>query len=98
MKYFLPHTAANTASYYTSLEQKKFPELSAQRQAAWSQAKGLWNTGVAHMEMAGHQTKEALSSGVERVEKNTGLKIATVVPVGTVPTTAPERADKAKLV
>lgn len=97
-KYFLPHTFDNTAEYYESLEQKHFPQFSEKRQSVWDMVKQHYYTGVSHMERAGEQAKGAFSSGIQNMEQSTGLKIGSVLPVGTVPESAPKLADKSKLI
>lgn len=97
-KYFLPHTFDNTAEYYDSVEHKHFPQFSEKRQDAWSSIKRTYFTGVSHLERTGEQAKDAFASGVHSVENSTGLKLGSVLPTGTVPQSAPELADKTKLV
>ena len=53
---------------------------------------------MSHLERTGEQAKDAFASGVHSVENSTGLKLGSVLPTGTVPQSAPELADKTKLV
>ncbi|WFD43986.1 hypothetical protein MPSI1_002651 [Malassezia psittaci] len=97
-KYLLPHTFDNTADYYESWEQKRFPGFSAQRQNVWTRIQQTYHTGVSHLSRAGDQARDAISSGIEGVENRTGLRVSSAIPTGTVPESAPRLADKSKLI
>lgn len=98
LKYFMPHTFDNSAEYYEKKEQKFCPSFSEKRQATWDFLKQNYHTGISHLERAGYQTRDAISSGIQNVEQSTGLKVGSVFPTGTVPESAPQKADKAKLI
>ncbi|WFC99631.1 hypothetical protein MYAM1_002376 [Malassezia yamatoensis] len=97
-KYLLPHTFDNTADFYESWEQKRFPGFSAQRQNVWTRIQQTYHTGVSHLGRAGDQARDAISSGIEGVENRTGLRVSSAIPTGTVPESAPRLADKSKLI
>jgi len=80
MKYFLPKTSDNLVDYYEQKEQHYAPQFSETRRKNWEQVQQHWYTGVDHLKMTGDKLRSWLSTGVQDVQKTTGLQISTLLP------------------
>lgn len=79
LNYFNPKLATNVGEYYTSIEQAHLPALTEQRQALFQQASKAWKSAEQSVEHAKSSAEHGLKSGLDSVEKSTGLKVANVV-------------------
>jgi len=98
----MPGTFFNCAERYESFERSHYPAFSEKRAAWWADAKKQMSWGVEEIEKASKTTQGALQSGIEGIEKSTGLRVSSVIPQPSAPAApAPslyEREEKAKLV
>ena len=80
MKYFLPKTSDNLVEYYEKKEYQYAPQLSETRRNYWEKAQQYWYTGVDHLTMTGDKLRSLFSTGVQDVQRSTGLQISTLLP------------------
>lgn len=80
MKYFLPKTSENLCEYYEQKEHHYAPEFSDARRSQWEKVQQHWYTGVDHLKMTGEKLRSWFSTGVQDVQKSTGLQISSLLP------------------
>lgn len=79
LNYFLPKTSANLAGYYLELEKRYAPSLTEPRQSLVKSGQKLWHQTEGLVEDARDAAAKGVKSGLEQVEKGTGLRVGDVV-------------------
>ncbi|KAK0556025.1 hypothetical protein OC846_001461 [Tilletia horrida] len=79
LNYFLPKTSSNLAQYYLELENRYFPSLTGPRQGVVDASHRVWNRTEGLVESARDSAAKGVKSGLEQVEKGTGLRVGDVV-------------------
>ncbi|WFD31688.1 hypothetical protein MSPP1_002727 [Malassezia sp. CBS 17886] len=97
LRYFLPHTTTNIAGYYKSVEHSYCPQFSEKRSHLWDTLVAHTSTGVGEASKAARASADSMRSGLQSMEKNTGVKLASLLPQGAKPAApAPVSAEDSK--
>lgn len=76
LNYFLPHTAHNLSLYYQELEARHLPSaVKEQRESLVGSMRGLWGQSEAKVKEGVRVVEGGWSKGLERVERETGLRV-----------------------
>ncbi|KAK0529602.1 hypothetical protein OC834_003625 [Tilletia horrida] len=79
LNYFLPKTSSNLGNYYIELEHRYFPTLTGPRQSIVDASHRIWNRTEGLVEDARDAAAKGVKTGLQQVEKGTGLRVGEVM-------------------
>ncbi|KDN39835.1 hypothetical protein K437DRAFT_258882 [Tilletiaria anomala UBC 951] len=75
LNFFLPKLSHNLSQYYVSIEKAHVPALTEQREHLVKCYRDALKSSESGLESIKHKTESGLQSGLQQVEKSTGLRI-----------------------
>lgn len=91
LNYFHPKLSHNLSSYYVDLERAHAPQLMRQRESLVGSLRNTFQSATHKVEQAKSGAERGLRTGLNEVEKNTGLKFGDVLG------SAEEKAHETKI-